>query len=146
MGQSKQWKTVSCEFQRLGQLWRHPLPHRPSRPSAGASYGRCAFHVLVFVPKKRTQKKILHFEWSPPWHYISHICHTCWHSLYYGEDDKDRIILMKSRDRSLPPRPFSWLAVQRWPLRSTWPNWLQLTLVMLDSKQFQTPGRFQTPN
>ena len=67
-----------------------------------------------------------------------------------GEDENERIILMKSRAlRSLSelssPRPFSWLEVQQWPLWSIWPNWFKLTLVMLDSKQFQTPGRLQTP-
>ena len=68
-----------------------------------------------------------------------------------GEDKKERIILMKSRalrslsELSSPPRPFSWLGAQKWPLWSIWPNWFKLTLVMLDSKQLQAPGHLQTP-
>ena len=38
-----------------------------------------------------------------------------------------------------PPRPFSWFGAQQWPLWSIKPNWFKLTLVTLDSKQFQ-PG------
>ena len=163
------------------------------------------------------KKKILHFEWSPPWHhiitYLSQI--LTFFVLKSGEDEEERIILMKSRAlRSLdfiriilssssillvggpavttviylakltqtnsryawfktnsdsrrpgvsrrlgaskrpgvsrrlgvsPPRPFSWFGVQQWPLWSIKPNWLKLTLVTLDSKHFQTPGRLGRP-
>ena len=90
--------------------------------------------------------QLLHFEWSPPWHhietYLSQI--LTFFVLKSGEDEKERIILMKSRAlRSLdfiriilsssPPRPFSWFGIQQWPLWSIWPNWFRLTLVMLDS-------------
>ena len=55
-----------------------------------------------------------------------------------GEDDKETMILMKSRalrssELSSPSRPFSWLGVQQWPLWSIWPNWFKLTLVMFAS-------------
>ena len=43
--------------------------------------------------------KLLHFEWSPPWHhietYLSQI--LTFFVLKSGEDEKERIILMKSR-------------------------------------------------
>ena len=47
----------------------------------------------------RIIKKILHFEWSPPWH---HIETYLWQILTFfvlksGEDEKERIVLMKSR-------------------------------------------------
>ena len=45
------------------------------------------------------RKKLLHFEWSPPWHhietYVSQILTLF--VLKSGEDEKERIILMKSR-------------------------------------------------
>ena len=47
----------------------------------------------------RTWRELLHFEWSPPWHhiitYLSQI--LTFFVLKSGEDEKERIILMKSR-------------------------------------------------
>ena len=47
----------------------------------------------------RCKNKLLHFEWSPPWHhietYLSQI--LTFFVLKSGEDEKERIILMKSR-------------------------------------------------
>ena len=51
-----------------------------------------------FVPDD-VHKQLLHFEWSPPWHhietYLSQI--LTFFVLKSGEDEKERIILMKSR-------------------------------------------------
>ena len=48
---------------------------------------------------KTLKTKLLHFEWSPPWHhidtYLSQI--LTFFVLKSGEDEKERIILMKSR-------------------------------------------------
>ena len=99
-------------------------------------------------PQKR---KLLHFEWSPPWHrintYLSQI--LTFFVLKSGEDEKERIILMKSR--GLRPLDFiriilssSSLLLVRDPAVTT-VIWFKLTLVMLDSKEFQTPGRVETP-
>ena len=52
---------------------------------------------LIWV--KKAWIKLLHFEWSPPWHhidtYLSQI--LTFFVLKSGEDEKERIILMKSR-------------------------------------------------
>ena len=53
---------------------------------------------VLNCPSQRT-RKLLHFEWSPPWHhietYLSQI--LTFFVLKSGEDEKERIILMKSR-------------------------------------------------
>ena len=44
-------------------------------------------------------KKLFHFEWSPPWHHIETYSSQIltFFVLKSGEDEKERIILMKSR-------------------------------------------------
>ena len=58
-----------------------------------------AMSYLKTNNKKMNRKKLLHFEWSPPWHhidtYLSQI--LTFFVLKSGEDEKERIILMKSR-------------------------------------------------
>ena len=146
-------------------LQRHPFPRKifaifvwiiNLKPTMFLLVHFSIFGDLDWEGSNGDQKnQLLHFEWSPPWHhtetYLSQI--LTFFVLKSGEDEKERIILMKSRAlRSLdfiriisPPRPFSWSGVEQWPLWSIWPNWFKLILVMLDSKQFQTPGRLETP-
>ena len=100
---------------------------------------RFATYILCKIPRAKGAKKrkLFHLKWSRPWHYtITYLSQSLtFFVLKSGENEEERIILMKSRAlRSLdfriifPPRPFSWLGVQRWPLWSIWPNWLKLTL------------------
>ena len=53
----------------------------------------------VTLANRQLEEKLLHFEWSPPWHhietYLSQI--LTFFVLKSGEDEKERIILMKSR-------------------------------------------------
>ena len=59
----------------------------------------CRISVFLGVPKTSKNIQLLHFEWSPPWHhiitYLSQI--LTFFVLKSGEDEKERIILMKSR-------------------------------------------------
>ena len=52
-----------------------------------------------FISTMFKKQKLLHFEWSPPWHhietYLSQI--LTFFVLTSGEDEKETIILMKSR-------------------------------------------------
>ena len=56
-------------------------------------------HYHVQSQPRLPKTKLLHFEWSPPWHhietYLSQI--LTFFVLKSGEDEKERIILMKSR-------------------------------------------------
>ena len=86
-------------------------------------------------------KKILHFEWSPPWHhietYLSQI--VTFFVLKSGEDEKERLILMKSRDPLLlVPSPGSGSSSDHCDLSGqTDSNWLSLCLIQ---KNFRRPG------
>ena len=112
----------------------------------------------INIRRNIKKNKLLHFEWSPPWHhidtYLSQI--LTFFVLKSGEDEKERIILMKSRAFGLWPLDFiriilssSFLFLIRDPAVTT--VIYLAKLIQTDSryswfqKKYQTPGRLKTP-
>ena len=127
--------------------WRKPLQYHPWKVMV----------MMMMMMMMMVMSKLLHFEWSPPpWHhietYLSQI--LTFFVLKSGEDEKEMIILMKSRAlRSLDfiriILSSSSLLLIRGPAVTT--VIYQAKLIQTDSryawfKQFQTPGRrLETP-
>ena len=84
----------------LGQHWIHIYPHNNVVLAENQSQP-FQFESISKKCKNKFQIKILHFEWSPPWHHIETYLsqNLTFFVLKSGEDEKERIILMKSRDR-----------------------------------------------
>ena len=122
-----------------------------SGPRNTIGYGnlrkQLAVALFQFFSSKKCWK-LLHFEWSPPWHhidtYLSQI--LTFFGLKSGEDEKERIILMKSRGSRfhqnypllLVPSPGSGSSSDHCDLSSqTDSNWLSLRLIQ---NNFRRPG------
>ena len=85
-------------------------------------------------------QKLLHFEWSPPWHhidtYLSQI--LTFFVLKSGEDKKERIILMESRDL----RPLDFIRIILSSLSLLLVRDPAVTTVIYLAKLIQTDSRY----
>ena len=81
----------------------------------------------------RYQNKLLHFEWSPPWHYIETYSSQCWHSFCPSVSR-----FHQNYPLLLVPSPGSGSSSDHCDLSSqTDSNWLSLRLIQ---NNFRRPG------